>query len=125
MSLSRTTLTRAATATCFVAAVAIMYSCRTPAPNLAAGDAAKQVYVAPGKHDELYAFMSGGFNGQVGVYGLPSGRLLKFLPVYSQNPENGWGYSEETKPMLQTSHGFIPWDDTHHPKLSQTNGEAD
>jgi nitrous-oxide reductase len=83
------------------------------------------VYVAPGQYDEYYAFLSGGFNGQVGVYGLPSGRLLKFLPVFSQHPENGWGYTEETKPMLQTSHGFIPWDDTHHPELSQTNGSPD
>ena len=39
-----------------------------------AGEAASRVYVAPGKHDELYSFMSGGFSGQVAVYGLPSGR---------------------------------------------------
>ncbi|HYC50366.1 MAG TPA: Sec-dependent nitrous-oxide reductase [Gemmatimonadaceae bacterium] len=125
MSLPRRTFTRALTAIGFVAVIAIMYSCRTPAPNLATGDAAQHVYVAPGQHDELYAFLSGGFNGQVGVYGLPSGRLLKFVPVFSQHPENGWGYTEETKPMLQTSHGFIPWDDSHHPKLSQTDGVAD
>ncbi len=89
------------------------------------GDAAERVYVAPGKYDEYYNFVSGGFNGQVNVYGLPSGRLLKVLPVFSQNPENGYGYSEETKPMLETSHGFIPWDDQHHLSLSQTNGEVD
>lgn len=89
------------------------------------GDAAEKVYVAPGKYDEFYNFVSGGFNGQVNVYGLPSGRLLKVLPVFSQNPENGYGYSEETKPMLETSHGFIPWDDQHHLSLSQTNGEVD
>lgn len=88
-------------------------------------DAAKKVYVAPGKYDEVYAFLSGGFSGQVSVYGIPSGRLLKVLPVFSQNPENGYGYSEETKPMLNTSHGFIPWDDAHHPELSKTNGEDD
>lgn len=35
------------------------------------------------------------------------------------------GYSEETKPMLNTSHGFVPWDDLHHTELSQTNGEID
>lgn len=89
------------------------------------GDAAQKVYVAPGKYDEFYNFVSGGFNGQVSVYGLPSGRLLKSLPVFSVNPENGYGYSEETKPMLETSHGFIPWDDQHHLALSQTNGEVD
>jgi nitrous-oxide reductase len=109
-----------------VAAVAstLLYSCRATQRGIV-GDAAQQVYVAPGSHDELYAFMSGGFSGQVTVYGLPSGRLLKLIPVFSQHAENGWGYSEETKPMLQTTHGFIPWDDSHHPKLSQTNGVAD
>lgn len=90
-----------------------------------ATNAAERVYVAPGELDEFYAFMSGGFSGQLGVYGLPSGRLLKVLPVFSQNPENGWGYSEETKPMLNTSYGFVPWDDSHHPDISQTNGELD
>ncbi|MEM0517176.1 MULTISPECIES: Sec-dependent nitrous-oxide reductase [Aequorivita] len=90
-----------------------------------ATNAAERVYVAPGEHDEFYGFMSGGFSGQLGVYGLPSGRLLKVLPVFSQNPENGWGYSEETKPMLNTSYGFVPWDDSHHPDISQTNGVLD
>ncbi len=90
-----------------------------------ASNAAERVYVAPGEHDEFYAFMSGGFSGQLGVYGLPSGRLLKVLPVFSQNPENGWGYTEETKPMLNTSFGFVPWDDSHHPDISQTNGVLD
>jgi nitrous-oxide reductase len=69
--------------------------------------------------------VSGGFNGQMNVYGLPSGRLLKVVPIFSVNPENGYGFSEETKPMLETSHGFIPWDDQHHLELSQTNGEQD
>ena len=27
--------------------------------------------------------------------------------------------------MLMTSYGFVPWDDAHHPKISQTNGIAD
>ena len=90
-----------------------------------ASNAAERVYVAPGDHDELYAFLSGGFSGQLAAYGLPSGRLLKVIPVFSQNPENGWGYSEETKPMLETSYGFVPWDDSHHPDISQTNGELD
>ncbi|HLV14868.1 MAG TPA: Sec-dependent nitrous-oxide reductase [Xanthomarina sp.] len=90
-----------------------------------ATNAAERVYVAPGELDEYYAFMSGGFSGQLSVYGLPSGRMLKVLPVFSQNPENGYGYTEETKPMLNTSYGFVPWDDSHHPDISQTNGELD
>jgi len=88
-------------------------------------DGAEKTYVAPGSYDDFYAFMSGGFSGQVSVYGLPSGRQLRVIPVFSQNAENGYGYTEETKPMLNTSFGFIPWDDAHHPKISQTNGVAD
>ena len=89
------------------------------------GNAAEKVYVAPGEHDEFYAFISGGFSGQLAVYGLPSGRLFKVIPVFSQDAEKAYGYNEETKPMLNTSHGFIPWDDSHHPDISQTNGELD
>ena len=107
-------------------ALSLLTNCKPKGTKTAvSGDAAQKVYVAPGEHDEFYNFVSGGFNGQVSVYGLPSGRLLKSLPVFSVNPENGYGYSEETKPMLETSHGFIPWDDQHHLSLSQTNGEVD
>lgn len=89
------------------------------------GDAAVKAYVPPGKYDEFYNFLSGGFSGQMSVYGLPSGRLFRVIPVFSVDPEKGYGFSEETKPMLNTSRGFIPWDDLHHPELSQTNGEID
>lgn len=88
-------------------------------------DAPNKVYIEPGKYDEFYAFISGGFSGQMAVYGLPSGRLFRVIPVFSQNPENGYGYTEETKPMLETSHGFIPWDDSHHCELSMTDGVPD
>ncbi|MCE2613958.1 Sec-dependent nitrous-oxide reductase [Flavobacteriaceae bacterium D16] len=87
--------------------------------------AAEKVYVAPGEQDEYYAFLSGGYSGNLTVYGLPSGRMFKEIPVFSQFPTSGYGYSEETKPMLNTSFGFIPWDDLHHPDISQTNGELD
>jgi len=88
-------------------------------------NAAERVYVAPGELDEFYAFVSGGFSGQLAVYGLPSGRLFKVIPVFSQDAEKAYGYNEETKPMLNTSYGFIPWDDSHHPDISQTNGVVD
>jgi len=93
--------------------------------NAATGDAASKVYVAPGTYDELYNFVSGGFNGQLSVYGLPSGRLFRSIPVFSVDPEKGYGFSEESKPMLNTSHGFVPWDDAHHPDFSYTKGEID
>lgn len=108
-----------------LAAVSLLACKPKGTENAVAGDAAQKVYVAPGEHDEVYNFVSGGFNGQVSVVGLPSGRTLKIIPVFSVHPENGYGYSEETKPMLETSHGFIPWDDQHHLSLSQTNGEID
>ncbi|MCB0743171.1 MAG: Sec-dependent nitrous-oxide reductase [Ignavibacteriae bacterium] len=88
-------------------------------------EAAKRVYVAPGQYDEFYTFMSGGFSGQVTVYGIPSGRLFKIIPVFSQDAETAYGYSEETKAMLNTSYGFIPWGDAHHPELSETDGVHD
>ncbi|MCB0505852.1 MAG: Sec-dependent nitrous-oxide reductase [Cyclobacteriaceae bacterium] len=89
------------------------------------GNVAERVYVAPGEHDEYYGFISGGFSGQLAVHGLPSGRLFKVIPVFSVDAEKGYGFNEETKPMLETSFGSIPWDDSHHPDLSQTNGEID
>jgi nitrous-oxide reductase len=95
------------------------------AGSAVAGDAASKVYIAPGQKDEFYFFTSGGFSGNLGVYGLPSGRLFAQVPVFSQYPEKGYGYSEQTKALLNTSFGFIPWDDSHHPKLSQTEGVAD
>ncbi|MHB1193930.1 MAG: Sec-dependent nitrous-oxide reductase [Longimicrobiales bacterium] len=105
------------------------YACQGGGGTAAgAGDqaaAAQAVYVAPGSYDEFYAFMSGGFSGNLTVMGLPSGRLLKTVPVFSQYPENGWGYNDETKAMLETSHGFVPWDDAHHPELSMTDGVPD
>ncbi len=112
-----------------IAVVAILFSLQSCKPknagNAVSSDAAVKAYVAPGKYDLFYNFVSGGFSGQLATYGLPSGRLLRVIPVFSVDPEKGWGYSEETKPMLNTSHGFVPWDDLHHTELSQTNGEID
>lgn len=95
------------------------------AGSAVSSDAASKAYVAPGKYDEYYNFVSGGFSGQLSTYGLPSGRLLRVIPVFSVDPEKGYGYSEETKPMLNTSHGFVPWDDLHHVQNSKTNGDYD
>ncbi len=102
-----------------------MNSGKSSGQGALSGNAAEKVYVAPGEHDSYYAFISGGFSGQLSVYGLPSGRLFKVIPVFSVDAEKGWGFNEETKPMLNTSYGFIPWDDSHHPDVSQTAGELD
>ena len=108
--------------------VALLYSCGNGSSSQSSAlssSAAEKVYVAPGEQDEYYAFLSGGYSGNLTVYGLPSGRMFKEIPVFSQFPTSGYGYSEETKPMLNTSYGFVPWDDLHHPDISQTNGELD
>jgi nitrous-oxide reductase len=121
MSWARTGLMIAA-----VAVTAAALSCGKASPPVgSAGDAASRVYVPPGQYDEFYAFLSGGFSGQVSVYGLPSGRLLRVIPVFSQDPEKGYGFSEQSKAMLMTSYGFIPWDDAHHPSLSKTDALND
>ena len=86
------------------------------------GNLAERSFVPPGEHDEFYAFISGGFSGQLAIYGLPSGRLFKVVPVYSVDAEKAYGFSEETKPMLETSFGTIPWDDSHHPDLQPLSG---
>ena len=108
----------------------LAYACAPNAKSnasagLLAGDAATRTYVAPGSYDEYYAFLSGGFSGQVTVYGLPSGRLFKEIPVFSQFPQTGYGYNEDTKAMLTTTFGQVPWDDSHHTEMSLTDGVPD
>lgn len=90
-----------------------------------AASAAQMVYVAPGKLDEYYAILSGGQSGSVFVYGLPSCRFIKEVPIFE--PRAGLGYannpgSESYKRLAVT--GPL-WGDTHHPVLSQTDGRYD
>ena len=73
-----------------LACLSSMQSCKPKtAQAAAAGDASKS-FIAPGKYDEFYNIVSGGFNGQVAVYGIPSGRLFRIIPVFSQSPESGF-----------------------------------
>src|SRR4051812_30423195 len=109
-----------------IAGTVLLKSCKPKNISSATGgDGGQKSYVAPGKYDEFYNFVSGGFSGQMSVYGIPSGRLFRVIPVFSVDPEKGYGYSDETKPMLNTSHGFVPWDDLHHIALSETDGIQD
>jgi nitrous-oxide reductase len=87
--------------------------------------AAEQIYVPPGKLDDYYAFLSGGQSGSVFVYGIPSCRFIKEIPIFE--PRAGLGYannpgSESYKYLAAT--GPL-WGDTHHPVLSQTDGRYD
>ena len=78
------------------AAIALVFAngCKPKgAQSAISGDAANKVYVPPGQHDEFYNIISGGFNGQMSVVGLPSGRVFKILPVFAVHPENGYCFS--------------------------------
>jgi len=86
-----------------------------------AATAAMKVYVAPGDLDEYYLFASGGHSGQIYVYGLPSGRHISTIPVFTPYPATGYGFDDDSKKML----GDLTWGDAHHPALSETGGDYD
>jgi nitrous-oxide reductase len=55
-------------------------------------------------------------------------RLLKVIAVFTPEPWQGYGYGGSTNDVLEGGyfHGKpILWGDTHHPALSETNGEYD
>ena len=84
--------------------------------------AAEKVYVAPGELDKYYAFLSGGQSGSVFVVGVPSGRLIREIPVFE--PRAAYGYAmNDNDPRRQelVATGGV-WGDTHHPVLSETDG---
>jgi nitrous-oxide reductase len=92
--------------------------------------AAAKTYHPSGKHDEYVVFSSGGQSGQVIVYGVPSMRILKYIAVFTPEPWQGYGYGEEESGRILYEEGKINgreirWGDTHHPALSETQGDYD
>ncbi|GAP62557.1 nitrous-oxide reductase [Ardenticatena maritima] len=91
--------------------------------------AALKTYVPSGQPDEYVIFSSGGHSGQVLVIGVPSMRLLKVIGVFTPEPWQGWGYgAESTMKVLEEGRvngRDVLWADTHHPALSETNGDYD
>ena len=90
--------------------------------------AAARTYVPTGRYDEYYMFASGGHSGQVLVIGIPSMRLLKVIGVFTPEPWQGWGFSDETRAVLEAGSPKdhpLKWGDTHHPALSETDGNYD
>ena len=88
--------------------------------------AAAKTYVPTGMKDEYYVFSSGGQSGQVIVYGVPSMRILKYIGVFTPEPWQGYGFDNESKKILDSGNirgQEIKWGDTHHPNLSEKNGE--
>lgn len=95
-------------------------------------EAALKTYIPSGKYDEYLLMSSGGQSGQVLVIGVPSMRLLKLIAAFTPEPWQGFGYgSKESGDILKA--GYMPtgtdkklsWADTHHPALSETDGDYD
>jgi len=89
---------------------------------------AAKTYTPSGKRDEFLAFSSGGQSGQIIIYGIPSMRIVKYLAVFTPEPWQGFGYDEESKEILKggwIDGKEITWGDTHHPAISETNGQYD
>ncbi|HHH13257.1 MAG TPA: cytochrome C, partial [Thiolapillus brandeum] len=90
--------------------------------------AAAKTYTPTGGRDEYLAFSSGGQSGQVIVYGIPSMRILKYIGVFTPEPWQGYGFDDESKAVLAQGRiegKDILYGDTHHPAISETNGEYD
>jgi nitrous-oxide reductase len=90
--------------------------------------AAVKTYMPTGKKDDYVLFASGGHSGQVLAIGVPSMRLLKLIGVFTPEPWQGWGFSSETRAVLaggDVDGKQVNWADTHHPALSETNGDYD
>ncbi len=91
--------------------------------------AALKTYMPSGQTDPYIMLSSGGQSGQVYVIGVPSMRLLKEIAVFTPQSWQGYGYGGSGDEIL--AGGFMPdgaelkWGDTHHPNISETNGEYD
>ena len=90
--------------------------------------AAAKTYTPTGGRDEYLAFSSGGQSGQVIVYGVPSMRILKYIGVFTPEPWQGYGFDDESKAVLAQGRvrgKDIVYGDTHHPAISETDGDYD
>jgi nitrous-oxide reductase len=91
--------------------------------------AALKTYQPTGRLDDYIMFSSGGHSGQVLVIGLPSMRLLKVIAAFTPEPWQGFGYGADgTMKALaggQIDGTDVLWGDTHHPAISETDGDYD
>ncbi len=90
--------------------------------------AAAKTYTPDNIADKYVTVNSGGQEGNMPMYSVPSMRMLKYIPISTYQPYNGYGYSKETKALM--AKGFIDgqeilWGDTHHPGFSETDGIYD
>ena len=89
--------------------------------------AALMTYTPSGVFDEYVMFASGGHGGQLFAIGLPSMRLLRTTAVFTPEPWQGYGYGigEEVLAGGNIDGEAVLWGDSHHPALSETDGDYD
>jgi nitrous-oxide reductase len=98
------------------------------AATTAGAESAAKVDVAPGQLDEYYIMSSGGHSGEMRIFGLPSGRTIKRIPIFNIDPMVGWGITNESKAILGTNpDGSLKYltGDTHHVHGSYKDGTYD
>ncbi len=97
--------------------------------GLSTGDllAAAKTFTPSGMKDEYIIFSSGGHSGQVFVIGVPSMRMLRSIAVFTPEPWQGWGYGVGNEILKEgdVNGKANLWGDTHHPALSETEGDYD
>lgn len=86
---------------------------------------ARRVYVPPGKLDDYYAFLSGGQSGSVFVFGIPSCRFIKEIPIFEPRAALGYANNSGSDTYKHLHDSGPMWGDTHHPVLSQKGGRYD
>lgn len=94
----------------------------------AASVGGKAAEVPPGKLDDYYILSSGGHSGEMRIFGCPSGRTIKRIPVFNIDPMVGWGITNESKAILGTKpNGELRYwtGDTHHVHGSYEDGTYD
>ena len=74
--------------------------------------------MAPGELDKYYGFLSGGQSGSVFVVGIPSGRLIREIPVFEPRAAYGYAMNESDPRRIELAATGGTWGDTHHPILS-------
>ncbi len=89
--------------------------------------AALKTYMPSGQLDPYIMFASGGQSGQVVVIGMPSMRILKVIGVFTPEAWQGYGFGvgEDVLKGGYFKGNPLLWGDTHHPNLSETNGDYD
>jgi len=94
-------------------------------------EGALKTYIPPGQWDPYIIVSSGGHSGQIHLVGVPSMRLLKTIPVFTPESWSGYGQGSDLSEAVLAEGSSdkqareLTWGDTHHPALSETEGEYD